>query len=170
MRNPFVVRSNTTFTRPENQSMGILDDYSQRKAIKTQEIEAQALMVRMIAGETIVKGNVLRSSRVADNTALLTGTTDGEDGRDMPIGISYENASIGSSFLLIVSGKADILNDGVNNVVRGDLVIASATISGAALVSAEPEVPATVNHWREVGHAIESRTGAGLFKSIIHFN
>ena len=147
-----------------------IDPHIKTKVVSTKEIECEGVAVRMTAGENLTKGNIVASSRSADNTALKAGLTDGTANRDMPIGIVLHNAAIGKSVLVIVSGKADVLNDGQHNVVCGDLAITSDTTSGTALVSTNPEVPATANHWREVGHAIESRTGAGLFKAIIHFN
>jgi hypothetical protein len=74
----------------------------------------------------------------------------------------------------VVSGIADVYFWG--NTVRGHLArtgIASDTgeVSGQALSEAVPESPfATDKHFCEIGHVIESRTGAGLAKIIMHFN
>lgn len=88
----------------------------------------------------------------------------------MPIAVAYEGALSGASLKVIISGKAEILNDGVANVTTGDFMATSATLSGTAFVASEPAVPATANHFREIGHAISSRVGAGLFWGILHFN
>jgi len=126
--------------------------------------------VLMVAGENISGGHVVMASRSYNNYVLKCGTTDGTDGRDMPIGIAESDASSGANVYVITTGIAKIWNDGVNNVTTGDHVITSATISGCTLNSTIPDVPATANHWREAGHAIESISGGALFKAIIHFN
>ena len=38
MKNPFVPKDNTTFSNPDHQSAGILDDYAVRKSVQSQEI------------------------------------------------------------------------------------------------------------------------------------
>jgi len=154
-----------------HKSAGILDDYAVRKNIDTREISStNGYAIIMIAGEDLIKGNIVRASRSTDGYVLKTGLNDGTDGRDQPIGISYETVLSGSSLKIIISGKAQIFNDGVQNVTTGDFIATSATVPGQALCSQVPEVPATANHFREVGHAISSRIGAGLFWGVIHFN
>jgi len=160
-------KSNVQFSEGQK-SKGILDDYPVRQAIFTEEMESKGYSIRLTAGGNLVKGNVLRASKTSDNSVIKAGVTDGENGRDMPVGIALHAATSGSKVLLIIAGVADILSEG--NVARGDFLSTSDTISGAAKAAAVPEVPSTAEHWREIGHALESRTGAGLFKGIVHFN
>lgn len=57
-----------------DKSKGILDDYPIRKSIETREITStKGYAIIMQAGEDLVKGNVLRVSRVADGQVLKAG-------------------------------------------------------------------------------------------------
>ena len=77
---------------------------------------------------------------------------------------------------IVVGGIADVYYGG--NVTRATfsrVPVAgdggSYSTQGWAINEALPTSPfATDKHFQEIGHPIESRTGAGLAKTIVHFN
>jgi hypothetical protein len=85
---------------------------------------------------------------------------------DMPIGICYEVVANGADCWVVVSGIADVLID-AGGCTIGYVLYCGAT-SGSATAAAA--VPAALVHFREVGHALSTRVGAGLAKAVIHFN
>lgn len=159
-----------TFSRPERQSMGILEDYDIKKDIETGSIfSLRGIGILLKAGEDLVKGNIVRASRVVDGQVLKCGLTDGNAGRDQPIGVCFENQLSGAWIKIVTNGIAQVLLDGTRAGTTGDLIITSASVSGAVLTAAEAEVPATANHWREVGHLTDTKP-SGLAWAVIHFN
>ena len=144
----------------------IRDDIEKTKAVR--EMESIFYAIRLTAGENIAKGNIVMASRAADMTAIIAGVTDGAAGRDQAIGVARHAATTGQSILIIITGIAEVLSDG--NVTRGDFINVSGTTKGTGNAAANPTVPADASHWREIGHSLESRVGAGLFKAVIHFN
>jgi hypothetical protein len=93
-----------------------------------------------------------------------------------PIGVIYDDGiPDGQDVWVVVSGIADVYF--VGNATRGHLARGFITADGAsyvagqALSEAVPTSPfATDKHFYEIGHVLESRTGAGLAKCILHFN
>ena len=93
-----------------------------------------------------------------------------------PIGIIYDDGiADGLEVWVVISGIADVYF--VGNTTRGDIARGFLTadgasyVSGQALSEAYPTSPfASDKHFYEIGHVLESRTGAGLAKCILHFN
>ena len=67
---------------------------------------------------------------------------------------------------IIVSGIADVLTDSGGSA-RGDRMISSATAGSADVWNVGGAV---ATHFLEIGHCIETRTGAGLARCVLHFN
>ncbi len=127
--------------------------------------------IKVSNAKVVSGGMVVFASRNVNNYVEPCGLSDGTLGQDQPIGVVYHttpSTAISGSVWIVVSGRARVLSDG--NVVRGDFIRTSDTVSGSILASSVPTVPADASHWREVGHALESRTGAGLFDAVVHFN
>ncbi len=83
------------------------------------------------------------------------------------IGIVLEaGVSDGSEAWVVVNGIADVLMD-AGGSARGDRIISSTT-AGSGLVWNVGGAVAT--HFQEIGHCIETRTGAGLARCVLHFN
>lgn len=79
----------------------------------------------------------------------------------------------GSPCWLAVSGAVEVYFGG--NATRGQFARATVTADGyadgQAIAEALPSSPfATDKHFQEIGHVIQSRTGAGLALCVIHFN
>ena len=92
-----------------------------------------------------------------------------------PIGIIYEaGVANGSPAWIVVAGIADayfIGNTTRGFLARGFLSADAGYVSGRLLAEALPVAPfATDKHFYELGHVLESRTGAGLAKMVLHFN
>jgi len=91
------------------------------------------------------------------------------------IGVFYEDGiADGSLAWIVVSGIADVYYWG--STTRGQLARTGLTtdtgeVSGQALSEAIPSAPfATDKHFCEIGHVLETRSGAGLAKTLLHFN
>jgi hypothetical protein len=121
-------------------------------------------------GGVSVKGTVVRSGRNLNNSFEKV-----TDGIPDTIGIVYENGiADGSECWVVISGIADVYF--VNSTVRGYLARTFITseigyVTGQALSEQVPSSPfASDKHFCEIGHIIETRTGAGLAKTVLHFN
>jgi len=93
-----------------------------------------------------------------------------------PIGV-FEESGIpdGQYAWIVVSGRAYVYF--VGNTTRGHLARGFLTADGASYVAGQalsetvPTSPfATDKHFYEIGHVMESRTGAGLALTDLHFN
>ena len=129
--------------------------------------------VRMInsTGGASVKGTVVTvGTAVQDSVQKIV--VDAPN----PVGIIYEDSiADGLEVWVVISGIADVYF--VGNTTRGDIARGFLTADGAsyvtgqALSEAYPIAPfASDKHFYEIGHVLESRTGAGLAKCILHFN
>jgi hypothetical protein len=122
-------------------------------------------------GGNSVKGEVVETSSSYDN-AVQKIVKDVPD----PIGVFYESGiADGSEAWIVVSGIADVYfvgNTTRNHLARGFLTADGASyVTGQALSEAVPTSPfANDKHFYEIGHLLESRTGAGLAKCVLHFN
>lgn len=130
------------------------------------------LMVKMInkSGANSVKGHVVRAepSVAGAVTKAVVDTADA-------IGVFYEEqVPDGQSAWVVVSGIADVFyisNTTNGHMARIFITADSGYVAGKALSEAYPTSPfASDKHFCEIGHVIESRTGAGLAKTILHFN
>lgn len=130
------------------------------------------LAIKLInkTGNPSIKGYcVTAGSGVNDSVVLV------EIGVPNCIGVFYEDGvADGQESWVVVSGIAEVYFWG--NTTRGHLArtgIASDTgeVSGQALSESVPTTPfATDKHFCEIGHVLESRSGAGLAKIVLHFN
>jgi len=129
------------------------------------------LMIKMInkTGANSVKGAVLRSGSISGSVInVAVGIPDS-------IGVFYEDGiPDGESAWVIVSGVAEVLyisNTTSGHLARTFITAESGAIVGRALSEAVPTSPfASDKHFCEIGHVIESRAGAGLAKTVLHFN
>jgi len=96
---------------------------------------------------------------------------------DVPscIGVFLDSGvSDGSEAWVVISGIADVYYWGTT--VRGYLARTGLTadtgeVSGQATAEVVPTSPFSVDkHFCEIGHCIETRTGAGLARTVLHFN
>lgn len=92
-----------------------------------------------------------------------------------PIGVFYESGvADGQEAWVVVSGIADIYfvgNTAIGNIARGFITPDAGYVTGQALSEPYPVAPfASDKHFYELGHVIETRTGAGLAKCVLHFN
>ncbi len=72
----------------------------------------------------------------------------------------------GEEAWVVVAGIADVLID-AGGCARGDRMISSATAGSADVWNVGGAV---ATHFLEIGHCIETRTGAGLARCVLHFN
>lgn len=121
-------------------------------------------------GAASVKGTVVCASSAYDNAVNLI-VVDIPD----PIGVIYEDGiADGQEVWVVKSGIAEVYFIGSTtrkHFARGFISTDSGYVSGQALSEAVPTSPfATDKHFYEIGHVLESRTGAGLAKTELHFN
>jgi hypothetical protein len=121
-------------------------------------------------GDNTVKGYLCTVDTSATNAFISTPIN-----RPDIIGIVYEaNVANGQEAWVWIQGKVQIYFNG--NVTRGQFARSTATgdadtTAGFAQAENAPSSPfATDKHFQEIGHCVESRTGAGLALTIIHFN
>jgi len=91
------------------------------------------------------------------------------------IGVFYDSGiADGSEAWIVISGIADIYFWGSTtrgHLARTGLAANTGEISGQALSEDIPTSPfATDKHFCEIGHVLESKTGARLAKCVLHFN
>lgn len=91
------------------------------------------------------------------------------------IGVFYESGvADGQEAWIVVSGIADVYF--IGSVTRGQLARTFVTADGDYVIGQAKgeDVPtspfATDKHFCEIGHILESRTGAGAAKCVLHFN
>ena len=120
--------------------------------------------IELTAGENLAEGEVVRASTVANDACVKAAA-----GEDMAIGVIYQAVSSGGKARVIVSGVANVLVlvTGGNNPASGNVIYCSGT---AGQVDHAASLPAVAAHNREIGHLLESRTGAGLARAVVHFN
>lgn len=91
------------------------------------------------------------------------------------MGIVYEDGiADGSLVWCVVSGIAEVYFWGSTtrgHLARTGLSVDTGEVAGQAMSEAYPTTPfATDKHFCEVGHVLETRSGAGLAKTVLHFN
>ncbi len=150
----------------------IVNRLVESKNIKITSEGGVAIRLKNMTGAPSVKGYVVSVySATAVNSAVRLIQQDIPD----PVGVFYESGiPNGVDSWIVISGIADVYF--VGSTVRGYLargfVAADAGfIAGQAIAEAFPTAPfATDKHFYEIGHVLESRTGAGLAKIVMHFN
>jgi hypothetical protein len=133
------------------------------------------LAIRLLnkTGGVSVKGEVVT---VYDDTAIDSAVEKIVVDVPNPIGVFYETGvADGSLAWVVVSGIADVyfVGDATRgHIARGFLSTDGASyVAGQAMSEAIPGSPFSADkHFYEIGHVIQSRTGAGLAKVVLHFN
>lgn len=129
-------------------------------------------VIRLInkTGAPSVKGEVVSPHRTVDNAVRKIVINEPD-----PIGVFlHSGVPDGEMASIVVSGIADVYF--IGNAVRGHLARGFITgeasyVIGQALSEAVPAPPfANERHFYELGHCLESHTGAGLAKCNLHFN
>ncbi len=129
--------------------------------IKLTSLGGYAIKLTNKTGNNSVAGQIVKASTTTDDAFALVGV----NGTN-PIAIILETGvSDGSEAWIVKSGIANVLVD-TGGCVRGDRLITGA-IGGFATVN---NAPAVAVHFQEIGHCIETRTGAGLARCVLHFN
>lgn len=128
-----------------------------------------AVKVLNKTGAPSIKGYIVEPSLTTDNAVKYTDPGDSD-----PLGVVYESGVPDGNYMwIIVSGIADVYyRDTVTRATfsRVATAVESGT-GGQAVNEALPTPPfSTDKHFQEIGHPIESRIGAGLAKTVIHFN
>lgn len=121
-------------------------------------------------GAASVKGTVVCQDSTVSNAVNKTVV-------DVPdaIGVIYDDGVPDGSFVrVVISGIADVYfvgNTTRKHLARTFITADAGYVAGQALSEAVPSAPfATDKHFCEIGHVLESRTGAGLAKVDLHFN
>ena len=122
-------------------------------------------------GAASVKGEIVHSNS-GQNNSVVKVVVDVPD----PIGVFLDSGvADGEEAWVVVSGIADVYfigNTTIGQFARGFLTADGASyVTGQALSEAMPASPFTdPKHFYEIGHVMETRTGAGLAKVVLHFN
>jgi hypothetical protein len=121
-------------------------------------------------GAVSVKGTVVTADTSADNAVKKIAVD-----VPAPIGVIYDDdIADGAEVWVVLSGIAAVYFTGTTvrgHFARGFIAADIGYVSGQALSEAVPSSPfATDKHFYEIGHVLESRTGAGLANCILHFN
>jgi hypothetical protein len=117
-----------------------------------------AVKLKNKSGVTVNKGTVVQASGT-DSASFVLAVVSSEN----PIGIVYDNSiADGNDCWVVVSGIADIYFEA--SVSYGAWAGTSDTNPGEAQTTFAIGI-----HDQEIGHAISTRTGAGLARAIIHF-
>lgn len=147
-----------------------------------------AIILKNNTGAESVKGYVVTADETELGAVKLI-----EQGGLNPIGVIYESGvPDGLDMLVSVSGIADVYFSGstsVGNLARGPISSDATHVDGQAISESYPSGkinlwqgniqltinPVTINnmidgYFYKLGIVIESRTGAGLAKTVLHFN
>ena len=121
-------------------------------------------------GNPSVKGNCVTPISSHNNAVQLV-----EIGVPNCVGIFYESGiADGSEAWVVVSGIAEVYfwgNTTRGHLARTGMAVDTGEVAGQALSEAVPLSPFNEDkHFCEIGHVLESRTGAGLAKVVLHFN
>ena len=122
------------------------------------------------SGAASIKGYLVTASD-STNNAVKNCAIDVPDA----IGVFLESGvADGAEAWIVVSGRADVYFSGSTtrgHLARVGLTIDTGEVAGQAISEPYPTSPfATDKHFAEIGHVLESRTGAGLAKCVLHFN
>lgn len=112
---------------------------------------------------TLSKGRVVKADASNDDSVVLAATNDPD-----PIGIVYADILAGEWGWVVVAGIVDGYVDNAGATAREAWVGVSASNAGQMTSGSIPT--GTTEHFRECGHTIRGRSGAGLVRMVIHFN
>jgi hypothetical protein len=138
--------------------------------IKTTDVGGIAVLLTNKSGATSIKGYLVDASPTVNNAVRLVPVNSPDCiGAFLDSGVPD-----GAEAWIVVSGIADVYF--FSSTTRGHYARVGVTAdtgeaAGQALSEAIPTSPfATDKHFMEIGHVLESRTGAGLAKCCLHFN
>ena len=120
-------------------------------------------------GAASIKGTIVTASRDYDSAIMIEDADNGYDA----FGIIYQNGVLdGNQVLVIVAGIAEVLIQDGQAVAHGNLMRCSDTVDGRAIPVNIPPPPNQDQHFKEIGHCIESKASGTnvLAKCIVHFN
>ena len=129
-----------------------------------------AVWITNDTGAVSFKGAVLEASVAVDNAMSLLGIDDPD-----PVCICFDGGIANGDLMRVVfSGRAYVFYVGsttrhqfARNTVAADV----GAEAGKAIAEAVPVPPfSTDKHFMEIGHLVESRVGAGLALTMLHFN
>jgi hypothetical protein len=119
------------------------------------------------AGEMLSKGDIVCFFSGEAVTKIRINAPD-------PIGAVYTSGVTNEMIWVVTDGIADvnyIAGSVSGHLARGFVGGDAINLDGYATSEARPTAPfATDKHFYEIGHVLESRTGAGLAKTVLHFN
>lgn len=130
----------------------------------------RGFLVKMInrTGHTSVKGEIVGPSTTADKEAIL-----GASGLDS-IGVVQEAGVVeGSEMWIWVSGSiAQVMMKDATAAVRGYVMLADDVDGRAYNIEVPSSNPVQAEHFREIGHCLESKTGGTNVLALcsLHFN
>lgn len=139
----------------------------QKQAMLTPE-GGIAVWVINKTGAKSIKGYMCEPSATTDRAIKYCDPGDAD-----PCGVVYDEVEDGALMRLVVSGLAEVYYRG--DVTRGTFArVATAAEggNGGQVVNEPLPSPPLANdkHFQECGHPIESRVGAGLALTFLHFN
>lgn len=124
-----------------------------------------SVLVRNTTATTISRGYIVSAdTNTSQDTAHVKLTpTSG----DKPMGVALADIASGAYGYIVVSGYAYVYyEDAVTTAVNCVGYTSSTNAGQAASITTDP----TSIHWREIGHPVRSSGGAGLVRTLIHFN
>lgn len=123
----------------------------------------------VIADEAISVGHVCAIIQGGTANRVKRCPTSGNE-NDMPVGVAYSAAgAAGDPFWMVVSGRVGVLPDTGVTAAQGYILTTSATTAG--LIAQAATAPAAATHFKEIGHFINTGSGAGVITdAIVHFN
>lgn len=134
-------------------------------AEKTGLNETGGHMSKVVAGENLVKGEIVYINQAGASGKVYKNPIDG----DMPVGVVYADASANAEVWIVTSGIAEVLPNAADTAGLGYVIFSSSTTAGR--VSQANTVPAALTHFREVGHFLDAGSGAGVItRALVHFN
>jgi hypothetical protein len=126
--------------------------------------EEGGFYVVLVAGEDLARGEVVSNSTTTDGRVVKNPTES-----DMPWGVVYADATTGNPVKIVTDGIAYVLPESGVMAARGYVIYSSGSEAGRGAQASS--VPAALQHWREIGHFIDTGSGNGaLTRAIIHQN
>lgn len=140
------------------------------RKIRTTEDGGLAVLLTNKTGAASTKGYLVDASHTTDNAVVL-----------VPVGVPdcvgvflHSGIADGAQAWVVISGIADVyfsISTTRGHLARIGLSGDVTKADGQAISEEFPTSPfATDKHFSEIGHVLQSRTGAGLAKCLLHFN
>lgn len=127
----------------------------------------RGLAVKVTAGETISKGNIL-VYLIGGTSGKVTKCPTTGVSHSMPVGVALTGGNTDASIWMATNGLVQVLPETDITAAFGNILITSPDTSG--LAGQYSTVP-TSDHWDEVGHWAETGSGNGVLAlASIHFN